>query len=407
MSRNIVPRIDKGADLGTAEKNWNKLYADAVILRGSDLRTLLDSKIDLSTAIAKGDLFVATGAGTITRFPRGADGEVLVSNSQTNEGLDWVPADARQPLTNSITINVGTGGDFPTINAAIAYVVSIYYPTFLATGTVPKVTINLLSGFVMSEQVIVDYLNLSWITIVGVDPETTIRREALTIGFANGAPAFCARNGGFLPIINQVFSMDESGESYNRHGIWAYSNSRAIVSSGRGVKNSSGYDIFASNSSIIDAQGAGAQGTRIFAGHGSMINAEDANIPGGCIIARYGSTINAYNVNTSEGYISAQFNSIINAQNANVTGGSTYGIYADAGSMINAEGADASATSETREVSIFARHGSTINAEGADASGASIVGIRAWNGSIINARGATGTLNQAANTITTNGIILQ
>ena len=31
MSRNIVPRTDKGADLGTTEKRWNRVYADAVI----------------------------------------------------------------------------------------------------------------------------------------------------------------------------------------------------------------------------------------------------------------------------------------------------------------------------------------------------------------------------------------
>lgn len=31
MARNIVPRTDKGADLGTTEKRWNRVYADAVI----------------------------------------------------------------------------------------------------------------------------------------------------------------------------------------------------------------------------------------------------------------------------------------------------------------------------------------------------------------------------------------
>ena len=164
MSRNLVPRVDKGADLGTPEKNWNKLYADAVILRGSDLKALLDSKTDLNTLSAKGDLYVATDTGIITRLPRGGDGEVLISNSLSAEGLEWVLTDPRQQLTENKEFTVGTGGQFPTINAALAYVVSMYYPTFLATGTVPKVTIRLLSGFVMAEQVVVQSLNLSWIT---------------------------------------------------------------------------------------------------------------------------------------------------------------------------------------------------------------------------------------------------
>lgn len=413
MSRNIVPRIDKGADLGTAEKNWNKLYADAVILRGSDLRALLDSKIDLSTAIAKGDLFVATGAGMITRFPRGADGEVLVSNSQTEEGLDWVPAGARQELTSDITINVGTGGDFPTINDALAYCVSMYYPTFLATGSVPKVTINLLSGFVMSEQVIVDYLNLSWITIVGVDPETTIRREALTIPFTNAIPAFSSRNGGFLPIIGQLFNMDNSGSEWGKTGIHAYRNSKAIISSGCGVKNSSGYDIRATYSSTIEASGIGAEGTRIYADTHSTINASNANIPGGYVCALNGSIINAYQANVSgenihaQCSIHAQYGSAIQAQGANVSGGSRYGIVSSDGSIVNAQTADVSATSETRDHGIFAYNGSIVNAQNADASEARLYGIRISSGSIVIASGATGTLIQAANVVTSNGIIIQ
>ena len=86
MGRNIVPRINKGADLGTADKNWNRLFADAVVLRGSDLQSLLDGKTDLETLTAKGDLYVATGGGMITRLPRGADGYVLKSNSIAQKG---------------------------------------------------------------------------------------------------------------------------------------------------------------------------------------------------------------------------------------------------------------------------------------------------------------------------------
>lgn len=49
MARNIVPRSDKGADLGTPEKNWNTVYADSVIannIQGENLKAIEQSAGD-------------------------------------------------------------------------------------------------------------------------------------------------------------------------------------------------------------------------------------------------------------------------------------------------------------------------------------------------------------------------
>ena len=344
MSRNIVPRVNKGADLGTPEKNWNRIYADNVFLSGDSLKTILNNKADLKLLMAKGDLYTATGSGTIARLPVGSDGYVLKANSGVPEGLMWGPAGARQELTGNITVTVGSGGDFPTINAALANIVALYYPKYIANGNCPRVTIRLLSGFVMSEQVLVESLDLSWITITGVDDETVINRSALTTYWGSGYPAFGATNGGFLPIIGQLFNMGTSGTADSRHGILAYSNSRAIVLDGRGVKN------------------AGSHG----------------------FYATYGSTIDAYS--------------------ANASGAGSRGIYATYGSTINADGANASGAGT---YGIYATLGSTINAKGANASGVGTYDIYVAYGSLINAEGVTGTLSQAKNTLTANGIIFQ
>ena len=277
MGRNIVPRANKDADLGTSAKNWNTLYTDAIKLRNNDLQALLDAKTNLNTLTAKGDLYVATDAGTITRLPAGIDGYVLKANSGTSEGLMWGPT--RQELTGNITVTVGSGGDFPTINAALENIVALYYPKYIANGNCPRVTIHLLSGFVMSEQVLVESLDLSWITITGVDAETVINRSALTTYWGESYPAFGVMNGGFLPIIRQLFNMDTSGTALNRHGILAYSNSRAIVLDGCGVKNAGTNGIYAVHGSTINAQGADASGAGtngIYAANGSLINAIDA-----------------------------------------------------------------------------------------------------------------------------------
>lgn len=342
MSRNIVPRSDKDADLGTALKNWNNIYTDKLTLRGSDLKALLDGKTDIDTLIAKGDLYVATGAGIITRLPRGNDGEILKVNSGTAEGLQWAPGGAQTELTSDITVTVGTGGNYATINDALASLVALYYPVYLSTGSVPQATINLLSGFVMAEQVLVEGIDLSWITITGVDDETTIARSALTRSLEGRYPAFGALQG-TLPVIAQLFNMDASGTGTNRDGVLC-SFGRCQINSGCGVKNAGGHGIFAYN----------------------------------------GSTVNAYG--------------------ANASGAGGNSIYASSGSIVNANGANASGAVGR---GIYAHTGSTINARNANASMTAGNGISIDFGSTINASGATGTLSQAVNTITANGIIFQ
>jgi hypothetical protein len=282
MSRNIVPRSDKDADLGTALKNWNNVYTDKITLRGSDLQALLDGKTDVDTLIAKGDLYVATGAGIITRLPRGNDGEILKVNSGTTEGLQWAPGGGEQSeLASDITVTVGSGGQFTTINAALAYLVQTYYPVYLSTGSVPQATISLVPGFVMAEQVLITGLDLSWITITGVDAETMITRSALTRPFGGRYPAFSAVRG-TLPVIGQLFNMDASGAAEGKEGIYCHLG-RCNINAACGVKNAGNNSIYADQGSTINAVGANASGAGaygIFAYRGSIINADGANASG-------------------------------------------------------------------------------------------------------------------------------
>ena len=90
-----------------------------------------------------------------------------------------------------------------------------------------------------------------------------------------------------------------TGTASDRHGILAFSNSRAIVLGGCGVKNAGTHGIFATRNSTINAEGADASGAGthgIYAVRGSTINAEGANASGAGnfgIIAANGSLINA------------------------------------------------------------------------------------------------------------------
>lgn len=120
-------------------------------------------------------------------------------------------------IAESITYTVGSGGDYSTINEALEYVSSIF-PLYSQAGI--EVTLQLLSGFVMSEQVIVNNIDLSFVTIESVDATVTITRSSLTqsIGldsYGTMYPAFGAV-GGKIPNINTNFSMDSSGTATAR-----------------------------------------------------------------------------------------------------------------------------------------------------------------------------------------------
>ncbi len=265
-------------------------------------------------------------------------------------------------LQASVKVTVGASGDFPTINAAVLHL-SRFIPDLGVTAEV-----ELLSGFVMSEQLFVEGLDLGWITITGVDAETIINEPSLTrvVGWS-ARPAFGAISG-TLPTIGQLFRFSSKGSVLDsRSGVMAYSIGRACILAGCGVKNAGSYGIYADSGSTITAEGAVASG----AGRD-------------CIYAVSGSTINALS--------------------ADASGAGNNGVHADLGSTIDALFTDASGAGNH---GVRAGSGSTINAEMVKASGAGTYGIYVITGSTINAKDATGSLSQAKNTVTSNGIIFQ
>jgi hypothetical protein len=315
---------------------------------------------------------------TLVGIYRLKSGGVGSSDPDTDGGINWelIPTQAKVDAKASlqaadILVTVGTGGDYPTINAALEYL-SKLQPVYDSAGI--TATINLLTGFTMAEQVLVRGLDLGWITITGADAETTITNTALTTNFTtadygfDAYPAFGASKGGVLPRIDQLFRFDVANVGDSKLGIMAVgAGSSADVFAGAGVNDAGAHGILADRSSTINASGANTSGAGTYG-----------------IYATKGSTINA--------------------DSADASGAGDRGIYAARGSTINAEGADASGAGNR---GIVANDGSTINAEGADASGAGNRGIVANDGSTINAYAATGTLSQAINTVTGSGIIFQ
>ena len=317
------------------------------------------------------------------------------TNSEpTDSNNNW--SKSTNGLTQNITVNVGAGQTYTTINQALEYL-SGFYPLHKTTGV--TATINLKAGFIMNEQVLVRGLNLGWITIVGEDAETIITHTALTTAFNGGYPAFGVDKGGTSPRIGQLFRFNVEKVGGSKHGLMTYgAGSSADVLSGKGFIGAGTYGIYVTTSSTINAQGANASNAGyygIFSNAGSIINADSAN---------------ASNAGTSG--IVAALGSTINAQGANASNAGSYGIFSNAGSIINADSANASNAGTS---GIVAAGGSTINALKAiiqnQTTGPSRVQVQTGStigASLINATGGTvPALSQTANTLTSNGIIYQ
>ena len=142
------------------------------------------------------------------------------------------PIDSEHKLETpgSLTVSVGPGQDFPTLNRALGYLAH-FQPIGFSPDS-PVLRICLAPDFVMQEQIKVAGFNLAWIEIIPAwwlenkTPfETVIDREALTRNVLDGPyegasyAAFSALRGGSLPMIRQMFVMTDTGPANDRDGV--------------------------------------------------------------------------------------------------------------------------------------------------------------------------------------------
>lgn len=298
---------------------------------------------------------------------------------------------ARQAnATESVEVEVGSGGAFATINEALTFLTEIYGGVTYQNPAV-SATITLLTGFAMAEQVAVYYQDLSWITITSDDAEVSITRSALTTAYGGAYPAFYGE-AAFLPRINVLFNMDTSGTATNRHGVMLNSYAIAIVISGKGVKNAGGHGLQCNNNCVVIATTTNFSGAGI---HGMAFSSASFGRITGANLANAA----AYGLYNAGSKVYADSCTITGAGNSNVfadaggesivtsstcTGGTSYGIRAQNGGKIVA-------------VSVNAQKG------GSPASS----DISVANGAEIVATSSTGGLSQTENTLTANGIIFK
>lgn len=341
---------------------------------------------------------VGVGTGTVTDGLRAhIEGPVGATAFCNTNGQNCFGADAIaflssgkvEKISADLTVTVGGGGDYATINEALEYL-STHYPTYKESGFTAE--IRLLTGFTMAEQVLVEGIDLGWITITADDAVVSIDDTALTtaFGYPEGwwdfYPAFGVRNGA-LPVIGALFEMGAwDGTHSYQSGIFAL-NARVLVRPGAGVTN--GYiGLYAASSQVfaLQANFSGDSHSAIWLDSGTAAYLAEANVSGADfgLYASGGTNVEAGGIDASgTGFagIYAYNGSAIAAGNADVSGANQDGIVASSASSVSAYQANVSGVGR---YGILATDASRILATGADISNAGSRAADARNGSFIN-----------------------
>ena len=149
----------------------------------------------------------------------------------------WAPSP--DPFRASdITLTVGAGGDHSTINSALT-ALSRLRPVYKKSGI--TATIRLLSGFTVSEQVLLSGIDLSWVTVTSVDPIVAVNPSAITTALISQdsvTPVFGGIDNAKLPNIGALFAYPDSGNGYAespKDGVAVANGSRVLFRPGAGV----------------------------------------------------------------------------------------------------------------------------------------------------------------------------
>lgn len=342
----------------------------------------------------------ATG-GSASNVRAKLDKIVMVSDysSVTNainaaRSNSWVLLDNS---TDNITINVGSGGHVSTINAGIALAVKMRPLYKNGTSTAINgglsVTLNLLSGFVMREEVNASNVDLGFITITSQDAHVVVDESYIT-----GLAAFYGWNA-VLPTINCIFQSNATVRTgtidTGKIGYYLNGNSRGAVLSGKGFRNFTRWNLRANSGSSLTAEGAIANGNNIswrglYANRASIVNAESISATN-CyfgVVANGGSTVRA-DSSVTTGCTRGLFalcGGIISGVDANANNATEFGIYAFEKGVIDAQ--DATANNCTGGAAVYAFVGGSINFRGGTATNCSGNGIHAEQDSSINSDSA-------------------
>ncbi|MCE9890910.1 phage tail protein [Kluyvera intermedia] len=297
----------------------------------------------------------------------------------------------------SQVVTVGLGGDFSSLSEAIYSVSEMRY--VLSKGNT-GISVELLPGFILKEQIVIDFADLSFITITSKDV-VKIDRLALTLPIGDYYPALCARNGAKFPVVDVLFDMQRNGEEQDKSvAIFASGAGSSVkVNADKGCINSFGAGLIASHGAVFDADysvwnGCGGDGVSVYAGATGSVKYASADRCYNGFVANGGvlDATSARAQSTRSAGFASRKSGVLNAEFADGQNGLNYGFYAAVSSLLNVTRGNCSGS----RFGISAQRGSKIAAEEVIADNCTETNISARRYSEIEAQSC-----HAVNTTTT------
>lgn len=152
------------------------------------------------------------------------------------------------------TVTVGPGGDYATINSALE-ALSRVVPAYKSGGF--NATIELMSGFVLAEQIYVNGIDLSWITISSASgeihqiDETAITENTALVGTVHAV--WNCIGGGRSPRIN--FRMGYSTGVTPRSGIYCRGEGSVVAADQIYIENAGYFSILCVGGGTVHSDG--------------------------------------------------------------------------------------------------------------------------------------------------------
>lgn len=294
-------------------------------------------------------------------------------------------------ISDTVTVDVGGAGAFPTIGEAISFLTK-FRPAYKKDGALA--TINLLSGFVASEQLNFVGIDLSWIKVTADDAEVVIDRSSLSEKIGRWYP-FIRCQEGKTPQIHALFSMDASGAASERTGLYLIA-AECFCEVGAGFKNSGERNADVTQDSLLRApggifSGAGTVGVRPSTGSRAMLEGGDASSCQTGISVGSSATVNADSMdltNCSASALAAAGSCIVEAYESDMSGAGSSALFARLGAVVYAEDCIIDSGSSN---GIEARSGATVVADGAIITDCVNAGILAESGATVAAATVTAT----------------
>lgn len=122
--------------------------ANSILIAESQVTNLvtdLAGKVPLSTVTTKGDIYVATASGTVTRLGVGSDTQVLTADSAQTSGVKWAAATGGGGGPTIHVVTVSRQGNITTSSTSFVVVSNTLLPAYsvtLATGDLVELELH-------------------------------------------------------------------------------------------------------------------------------------------------------------------------------------------------------------------------------------------------------------------------